>query len=330
MLRNQADPAGDRPERNATIPVVSVVMPTARRPKLVVRAVGAVLGQTVAEIEVIVVVDGPDPATSSALAALTDSRLRVVQNPTSGGPVVARNAGAAAATGRWLAFLDDDDEWMPEKLELQLRAALAAPDQDRVLVSCLSRVVTPRGQYEWPRRIYDNRMPIDEYLFDRRSLFRGDAFLQTSSFFLSRTLFDKLKFAPHFPAAWHEDWDLALRAVKEEGAQIITVPKPLVVHYAEERRPSLSNLEVSGWRASLRWLDERRHLIGPRAAAGFCLTVLAGPPAERRDFRAFGALLWRAFARGRPTVTQLAVFLAFWASTGPLRRAIRAVRYRGN
>src|ERR1044071_7690025 len=98
-------------------PDVSVVIPTLRRPALVTRAVGSVLAQTIENIEVIVVVDGPDEDTRSALAAITDPRLRVIQLSTQGGAPHARNSGVAEARARWTALLDDDDEWLPRKLE---------------------------------------------------------------------------------------------------------------------------------------------------------------------------------------------------------------------
>jgi glycosyltransferase involved in cell wall biosynthesis len=73
--------------------------------------------QTHCDFEIIVVVDGPDPATEAALGELTDSRLHVVTLAESQGGSDARNAGIAASKGEWVAFLDDDDEWLPEKLD---------------------------------------------------------------------------------------------------------------------------------------------------------------------------------------------------------------------
>ena len=152
--------------------LVSVVIPTLNRPKLLLRAIDSVLRQTHQEIEVIVVVDRPDPDTVSAVRSVNDPRLQLIVNPHPLTAAGARNTGADHATGEWIAFLDDDDEWLPNKLERQIAFASGrAP----ALVSCLSRVVTPTATYVWPQVIYDNSGPIDEYLFDRRSLFRDRA-----------------------------------------------------------------------------------------------------------------------------------------------------------
>ncbi len=81
------------------------------------RAINSVLTQTHQQIEIIVVADRPDHDTLAAVQSLNDSRVRLILNtytPTAGG---ARNAGADHATGEWIAFLDDDDEWLPNKLE---------------------------------------------------------------------------------------------------------------------------------------------------------------------------------------------------------------------
>ena len=104
--------------------IVSAVIPTRGRPELLQRAVRSALAQTLRAIEVVVVIDGEDPATSLALKEWThqDGRLRVLALPASVGGSDARNRGVEAASGEWIAFLDDDDEWLPGKLQAQLDA----------------------------------------------------------------------------------------------------------------------------------------------------------------------------------------------------------------
>ena len=104
-------------------PLVSAVIPTCNRPNLVVRAVKTALSQTYPNMEVIVVVDGPDDSTSQALGAIADPRIQIITLPQRLGGSGARNAGVQAAKGEWIAFLDDDDEWMPSKIECQLDIA---------------------------------------------------------------------------------------------------------------------------------------------------------------------------------------------------------------
>lgn len=108
---------------------VTVVIPTWNRWQLLSRAAlpGALAQQDV-ELEIVVVDDGSTDETPERLAELAarDGRLRVVTHRSRRGVAQARNAGIEAARGEWVAFLDDDDLWSPEKLRRQLVAARAA------------------------------------------------------------------------------------------------------------------------------------------------------------------------------------------------------------
>ena len=105
-------------------PFVSAVIPTRNRHQLVLRAVHSVLTQTYENLEAIVVIDGPDSVTRSALGAIVDPRLRVVELEHSVGGSDARNRGVREARGEWVALLDDDDEWLPSKIEKQVDVAV--------------------------------------------------------------------------------------------------------------------------------------------------------------------------------------------------------------
>ena len=304
------------------MPLVSVVIPTLDRPKLLLRAIDSVLRQTHQEIEVIVVVDRPDQDTVSAVRSVDDPRVQLIVNPHSLTAAGARNAGADHATGEWVAFLDDDDEWLPNKLERQIAFASGrAPS----LVSCLSRVVTPAGTYVWPQVIYDNSTPLDEYLFGRRSLFGGGSgFIQTSSYLLPRRVFDEVRFNVESP---HDDWEFLLRLSKQAGARIETVPEVLVIFHSEEHRPSLTT-RTSSWSVSLRWLDSMRPIISRRAYSSFCLGVVGSRAAREGAYTAFPKLLYRAFQDGSPGLWPVLLFLAYWLTPQGFRSQWRGL-YRG-
>jgi glycosyltransferase involved in cell wall biosynthesis len=119
---SQRGPMRDR-EPDADHPTVTVVIPTHNRKDLLLHALMSALGQERVALEVIVVDDGSSDGTAEMLAALTDRRVRVVHHETAQGVSGARNRGIAEARGEWIAFLDDDDLWAPNKLRLQLEAA---------------------------------------------------------------------------------------------------------------------------------------------------------------------------------------------------------------
>jgi glycosyltransferase involved in cell wall biosynthesis len=104
---------------------VSVVIPTRNRCELLELAMRSVLRQQDVDVEVIVVDEASTDGTAALLAARGDDRVRVIRHDTPQGVATARNRGAAEARGDWLAFLDDDDVWAPDKLASQLLAARA-------------------------------------------------------------------------------------------------------------------------------------------------------------------------------------------------------------
>jgi len=116
-------------------PRVSVVIPAYRAADLLDIAIGSVARQTFKDLEVIVVDDAsPDDTEAVARRLLAEHGLAhtVVRQPVNGGPSAARNRGVALARGEYVAFLDADDEWLPDKLALQV----ALMDQDPAMTLC--------------------------------------------------------------------------------------------------------------------------------------------------------------------------------------------------
>ena len=108
---------------------VTVVIPTRNRwSRLSSAALPAATSQQDVGLDIVVVDDGSTDETPTRLRELeaADPRVRIVRNESRRGVAAARNAGIAAAAGEWVAFLDDDDLWSPEKLARQLDAARAA------------------------------------------------------------------------------------------------------------------------------------------------------------------------------------------------------------
>ncbi len=130
----------------ASTPRVSVVIPAYNAASLIDVAIGSVAAQTLRDLEVIVVDDASTDGTAShAEALLKHHGLRhiVVRQETNAGPSAARNRGVALASGEYVAFLDADDEWLPEKLALQ--SALMDAHPHVTLCGCQADWVDPEG-----------------------------------------------------------------------------------------------------------------------------------------------------------------------------------------
>lgn len=107
-------------------PAVSVVIPTYDRAAVLPRAIDSVLGQTVEDLELLVVDDGSTDRAPDVVAGYADDRVRCLRHEQNRGASAARNSGIEAASGDYVAFLDSDDEWLAGKLETQLAVLEAA------------------------------------------------------------------------------------------------------------------------------------------------------------------------------------------------------------
>ena len=109
-------------------PTVSVIIPTYNRAALLLEALESVLSQTFRDFEVIIVDDGSTDDTLACLMPyLSDSRIQVITQ-TNGGPARARNRGIEASSGEFIALLDSDDLWLPEKLVKQVALLRDQPE----------------------------------------------------------------------------------------------------------------------------------------------------------------------------------------------------------
>ena len=252
------------------LPIVSVVIPTRNRPRLVVRAVKSALAQHLREIEVVVVIDGPDQATTSALDTIEDPRLISIGLQHSVGGAEARNAGVRKSRGEYVAFLDDDDEWSPNKLLLQLELARKST-QLYPVVTCRLIARRPTGDEIWPARPMKPGESMSEYLLCREASIRqGEGFIQSSTLLVPRSLLLDVPFKSGLPR--HQDWDWLIRASIHEGVQFLWAWEPLVTYHIDGARKS-----VSGGRsvsASLDWVNNNC-LVTPKARAYFYATQIA-------------------------------------------------------
>jgi hypothetical protein len=102
-------------------PLVTVVIPTYNRASLLEKAIDSALSQTYRNIEVIVADDSSTDGTKEMVLAIKDPRIKLLELKRTGHVSPTRNAGVRAGSGKWIAFLDSDDIWLPEKIECQVK-----------------------------------------------------------------------------------------------------------------------------------------------------------------------------------------------------------------
>ncbi|HZZ40541.1 MAG TPA: glycosyltransferase [Acidobacteriaceae bacterium] len=303
---------------NADYPLVSAVIPTRGRPGFLLGAVRSALKQTWPRIEVVVVVDGPDPATEAQLALIHDSRIRTILLERSSGGSEARNAGVHAACGEWIAFLDDDDEWLPEKIERQMLAVAAMTDWFPV-VSCRVIAQSPTVSRVLPPRTWQAPEPVADYLFCREALRDPGGLLQTSTLLAPRDLLLAVPFQTGLPM--HQDWDWMIRVSAHMGVGLNMLPQPLALWRVEDNRASVGR--SPDWRASLAWVLRMRPLISPRAFSWFIAIQCAWRvQASRAGLSARLALLWVYLVHGQPELRSFLLFLVFGCIPAGLRKKL--------
>jgi glycosyltransferase involved in cell wall biosynthesis len=295
-------------------PRISVVIPTRNRPELVQRAITSALMQSVKDIEVIVVIDGTDPATTAQLAQIKDQRLVVIALEDSVGGAEARNVGARHARGQWIALLDDDDEWLQEKLARQLAVAERSGNCRTLVTSKYLERRTKKPDMVRPRRLPRKNEQITDYMFDYLCYF------QTSTFFCSRELFLDISFKAGLKNFQDIDW--FLRVGSDPSVNLIIIPEPLSIYHAPELRAGITrNL---GWEARLKWGQNNRELMSRRAYSRFIVGSCVGRAVEDGcGFGVFRQLFYEFAIVGSPTPRLLAVFFGICMVSTRLRRFIR-------
>ncbi len=290
---------------------VTVVIPTYRRPATCRNAVRSALGQTLRPREVVLVVDGEDASGYEDIESeIGDPALTVIRTGAANGAAGARNLGVQHACTEWIAFLDDDDTFLPRKLERQLASVEAAglPRDGRPVISSSGLVATDGRRVErWPGRPPLPDEPVENFLFGlgpKPSLFRV---LSTCTLLVSRRL---LLEVPMRGRAF-DDWDWQIRASRRATCHHVDEVLTVVALGNEGLTSGTTFAEGQAW------LESIRPIISEEAYAAACLTVL-GRLAGDKGTLADAAHLFVEGVRNGGRPRQLAEF--------PARVLLRRVR----
>jgi glycosyltransferase involved in cell wall biosynthesis len=218
-------------------PLVSAVVPAYNAARTLLAAVESILRQTVGDIEVIVVDDGSEDDTAEVARGIGDPRVRLVSQA-NGGASAARNTGIRNARGRYVAFLDADDLWLPDKLARQLALLGSRPNVHAVhcgatYVDDELRVLSVRPCRPWRDAL------LDVLLFENLAAF-------PSALLAKREKLEQRGFDTSL--VMHEDWDMAIHAARHWSLQPVEFPLTVYrVHRANRSRDVESHL-ASGLR----------------------------------------------------------------------------------
>lgn len=238
----------------------SVIIPTYNRSKFLTDTINSVLNQTIEDLEVIVCDDGSTDNSKQVVEKIAklDKRVRWLPGKHAGRPAPARNRGIKEAKGEWIAFLDDDDTWISDKLEKQLQYA----ENNNYSFVCTN------GFRKIGDDIKDNLLKVDEKSFNFETLIKTN-YVINSSVIVKKSLLEKVSLVPeskYMKAV--EDYGLWLRIALKE--KIGYLNEPLVVYNDDAansirgvyRNNELKNLEnkYKVYRNVILWMIRKKYI----------------------------------------------------------------------
>lgn len=301
------EPAVYRPPVLPTDSTVSMVMATSAA-RDISEAVLSAAHQT-HRVELVLVIDGPAGTTVPPdVLALCD---QVHYTGGGAGAAEARNIGVDRANGDFVAYLDDDDVWLPQKIENQLKAALDSRNPGATIVSCRARQRANGGTElspPVPAKAFRGKLTtesVSNYLFRRRSpsVTRNAIFLPT--------LLVPRSIAKAFP--WnaelkrHQDWDWLLRVAERDEFDLVQLDEDLAIVTVGSAGSISAGTD---WESSLHWLRDRRYLFTREAYVDFACGQSLRIALHSRSLRGILSVVREVSGTGRPSLPALALGLS--------------------
>jgi len=215
------------------MPKVSVIIPTYNRAKFLSLALASVLNQTFQDFEIIIVDDNSQDNTQEFVTDFDDKRIKYIRHETNKGVAASRNTGVISSDGEYIAFLDDDDEWLPHKLEVQVDLLEKSSSIIGAVYSGAFKVESSNGNVlaqHTPKKRGDvfNEMIV------------GNCAGPTSTLLLRRECFEKVGLFD-VNIGFGEDYDMWLRI--SQGYHFDYIEEPLV-RYSIQNNGLSNNYEI--------------------------------------------------------------------------------------
>ena len=235
-------------------PTASVVLPVFNGEACIGRAARSVLGQTISDLELIVVDDGSTDRTNEVVSRYSEPRLEFIRLEKNSGPAAARNAGVSRARGDYIAFLDSDDEWLPTKLERQLELIVASPPAIGICTTGfrIHRIATGRFQDTIPdpnADWYRQQLTMCALGPGSTLMVKREVFSQVGAFDVALRRF--------------EDWDWMIRCLAVHA--IVICPSVLAILHVD-RRPCVRIVQQAAEHFLVKHAQRSETIFGNGAA----------------------------------------------------------------
>jgi hypothetical protein len=261
-------------------------------------------------MEVIVSIDGARHLLDG-LALPHDPRLHIIASDFHVGGQMARGRGIAESSGKFIALLDDDDVWLPTKIENQLTIAMRRRDDgaQHVLIACRSEVVHPDGQVVRtnPRRLPSPGESIPKYLFERRLITPGETEICSSMLLFDRELADIVPLDISLPN--HDDWNWLLSVHLRTATRVEFSPESLLRYTQNPAGVSVSSSSQSS--SSSDWFLAQRPNLTAREFGDAILCHSVPLALHRREWKTAGLLVGMSLRKGSPGLPALTFVTLF-------------------
>ncbi|MDN6899962.1 glycosyltransferase family 2 protein [Oenococcus sicerae] len=241
---------------------IGVVIPTYERPKnrqsendFVIEAVQSVLDQTIQVNDIVIAIDGKSTYLKNKLSALFPHEpIKVLESNKKVGGSQTRNLAFdnLDPADEFVAFLDDDDKWLPEKIKYQLVACEKEKDTNFFIFTNV--IYDECGG--------DKIRPINQIASNENAanfIFKRDGYITTSSLLIPCETFAALRFTDGLKK--HQDWDLILRASLIKHTRMVQISMPLVWYRMQYPGRKNSVSSVVDWHFSRNWMRQFKKLV---------------------------------------------------------------------
>lgn len=244
--------------------MISVVIPAYNREKTITRAINSVLNQTYKDLELIIVDDNSTDGTEKAVKAVKDSRINYYKLEENKGACFARNFGVSKANGEYIAFQDSDDEWLANKLELQM-SEMKKNNADMVFarLKVYEEDIPNKCIRSAPRENKKSGVITYEELLSK-------TLVTTPTILIKKQIFDEIKFDEEMPR--FQDWEFSLRVAKKY--KVYYIAKDVMKAYRQNN--SITNQNNKGVTALNRLYIKNKEAFEENKKAYANLQILLG------------------------------------------------------
>jgi hypothetical protein len=235
------------------------------------RAVTSVLEQSYPSVELLLVTDKSDSLVAEFLGDLNATRVRIISAPgnLSNNEPECRNLGVREANGDWVAFLNDTDHWLSDKLSRQM-ALVDTQESGNLIVAAGYMESTKKNAPSYPRRVPLPSESADTYLCCPRGFQAAGEHIHLSTILARRSLLIAIPFLPSL--TFNQELVWIVRAVGLGGASLQVLPEVHVISASDGSLQQHNALKAKAWRTFFAAIHENRLLFLPKAYA-YCIAT---------------------------------------------------------